>query len=46
MQPAPPPPPPKPAEAHRCERCGAVMFERNCKVVCPNCGYQRDCSDP
>lgn len=29
-----------------CERCGAEMFDRHCKVLCPNCGYQRDCSDP
>lgn len=29
-----------------CERCGTVMFDRHCKVVCPNCGYLRDCSDP
>lgn len=29
-----------------CERCGAEMVERHCKIVCPNCGYLRDCSDP
>lgn len=29
-----------------CEVCGGVMFERHCKIVCPRCGYQRDCSDP
>ncbi len=29
-----------------CERCGAAMYDRHCKVICPNCGYQRDCSDP
>ncbi|MEK9502852.1 hypothetical protein [Gaopeijia maritima] len=29
-----------------CECCGAEMFDRHCKVLCPNCGYQRDCSDP
>ena len=29
-----------------CEICGAVMFERHCKILCPVCGYQRDCSDP
>lgn len=30
----------------RCERCGGVMLERHCKLVCAVCGYQRDCSDP
>jgi len=29
-----------------CERCGHDMYDRHCKVVCPNCGYLRDCSDP
>ncbi|MEZ4417415.1 MAG: gamma carbonic anhydrase family protein [Gemmatimonadota bacterium] len=29
-----------------CERCGFSMYDRHCKVVCPNCGYLRDCSDP
>jgi len=29
-----------------CERCGFEMYDRHCKVVCPNCGYLRDCSDP
>jgi hypothetical protein len=31
---------------HECELCGTVMFDHNCKIVCPNCGYKRDCSDP
>jgi len=31
----------------RCELCGFTLFvERHCKVICPNCGYTRDCSDP
>ena len=29
-----------------CEICGQRMSERHCKIVCPNCGYTRDCSDP
>jgi rubrerythrin len=29
-----------------CERCGERMEERQCKIVCPNCGMARDCSDP
>jgi len=31
---------------HVCERCGHEMEERSCKIVCLNCGYRRDCSDP
>jgi glycine/D-amino acid oxidase-like deaminating enzyme len=30
----------------RCDLCGAPMNESHCKIICPNCGYQRDCSDP
>ena len=29
-----------------CELCGGEMFGLHCKLVCPNCGYRRDCSDP
>ena len=29
-----------------CEMCGTEMFGLHCKLVCPNCGYRRDCSDP
>ena len=29
-----------------CELCGAEMFGLHCKLVCHNCGYRRDCSDP
>lgn len=28
-----------------CDRCGHKMYERNCKVSCPNCGNRFDCSD-
>jgi len=28
-----------------CDRCGFKMEERNCKVICPNCGNRFDCSD-
>jgi uncharacterized protein len=28
-----------------CDRCGTRMHEKNCKVICPNCGNQFDCSD-
>ncbi|CAA9445304.1 MAG: hypothetical protein AVDCRST_MAG01-01-4024 [uncultured Rubrobacteraceae bacterium] len=30
----------------RCETCGTEMYGLHCKLVCPNCGYKRDCSDP
>jgi uncharacterized OB-fold protein len=29
-----------------CENCGSEMYGLHCKLVCPNCGYRRDCSDP
>jgi rubrerythrin len=28
-----------------CDRCGHEMHEKNCKVICPNCGNRFDCSD-
>jgi uncharacterized protein len=28
-----------------CDRCGHAMYEKNCKVTCPNCGNRFDCSD-
>ena len=31
--------------AYLCDRCGVEMVERQCKVICPNCGSQYDCSD-
>jgi ribosomal protein L37E len=31
---------------HLCDRCGERMYESHCKIICPNCGYLRDCSDP
>ena len=29
----------------RCVRCGEIMIETHCKVMCTNCGYSRDCND-
>ena len=29
-----------------CEICGSEMYGLHCELVCPNCGYRRDCSDP
>ena len=40
------PPPPRRDDGLDCEICGARMYERSCKIICPNCGYTRDCSDP
>jgi rubrerythrin len=51
-EPARAPDPPAPLERreipsmHECELCGTTMYDHNCKIVCPNCGYKRDCSDP
>lgn len=28
-----------------CDHCGHEMYEKNCKVTCPNCGNRFDCSD-
>ena len=28
-----------------CDRCGVEMYEKNCKVICPNCGNRFDFSD-
>ena len=28
-----------------CDRCGDEMYEKNCKVICRNCGNRFDCSD-
>jgi predicted RNA-binding Zn-ribbon protein involved in translation (DUF1610 family) len=28
-----------------CPTCGAAMFERHCKYVCPNHGVVYDCAD-
>jgi hypothetical protein len=43
-----PPPPLSPPDDGTvpCELCGAPVLERHCKIVCRNCGYMRDCSDP
>jgi hypothetical protein len=43
---APGPPAAEVPTRHVCDLCGAEMFDHNCKIICPNCGYKRDCSDP
>ena len=49
----PGPSPPEPEDgtaAHPerffCDLCGHEMLNRHCKLLCLQCGYQRDCSDP
>jgi predicted metal-dependent hydrolase len=32
-------------KTYTCDRCGYEMYEKNCKVTCPNCGNRFDCSD-
>jgi hypothetical protein len=29
-----------------CWVCDAPVIKRHCKIVCPRCGFTRDCSDP
>lgn len=29
-----------------CDICGGAVEEVHCKILCLNCGYQRDCTDP
>jgi hypothetical protein len=33
-------------DTFHCDLCGAPMLNRHCKLLCLQCGYQRDCSDP
>ena len=37
--------PPRKKRTFLCDRCGFEMVEKNCKVVCKNCGNRFDCSD-
>lgn len=34
------------APADTCSVCGERTREIHCEIVCPRCGYTRDCSDP
>ena len=29
-----------------CWLCGAAVVPLHCKIICGNCGFTRDCSDP
>ncbi|MEE9555078.1 MAG: hypothetical protein V3W18_12345 [candidate division Zixibacteria bacterium] len=33
-------------DVYRCDVCDKPMLERNCNLICINCGYTRDCTDP
>ena len=35
-----------PPEGEPCDICGFPMLDVHCKLVCRNCGFMRDCSDP
>ena len=35
-----------PADDTYCWVCGSAVVKRHCKIVCPSCGFTRDCSDP
>ena len=37
---------PAPAPPRDCDVCGGPTYELHCKIICRNCGYTRDCSDP
>jgi hypothetical protein len=39
--------PTQPADDDRlCWVCGGPTEDRHCKIVCRDCGFTRDCSDP
>ena len=33
-------------ESEKCEICGVMTLKLHCKIICNNCGFIRDCSDP
>ena len=39
-------PEPSNADDEHCWVCGAEVNYRHCKIICPRCGFMRDCSDP
>ncbi|MCS7038111.1 MAG: hypothetical protein RMN24_00380 [Anaerolineae bacterium] len=40
------PPRSLPADDVVCWLCGGPVTRRHCKIICRNCGFTRDCSDP
>jgi len=43
---AAPPARPGTAAVPVCDLCGYPIRELHCKLICDQCGYTRDCSDP
>jgi hypothetical protein len=35
-----------PADDTYCWLCNGPVVKRHCKIVCEQCGFVRDCSDP
>ena len=35
-----------PPDGESCDICGFLMLDVHCKLICRNCGFMRDCSDP
>jgi hypothetical protein len=33
-------------EGELCDICDFPMLDVHCKLICRNCGFMRDCSDP
>lgn len=33
-------------EAVLCDICGHPMIDWHCELICTNCGFRRDCTDP
>lgn len=36
----------QPADDTSCWLCGGPVSKRHCKIICQQCGFTRDCSDP
>lgn len=37
--------PPQGDASHHCPVCSQLLEPRNCKLICPVCGYYMSCSD-
>jgi hypothetical protein len=33
-------------QIYLCDLCEVPMLNLHCKLICEQCGYKRDCSDP
>ncbi|HEV8244088.1 MAG TPA: hypothetical protein VGQ07_08840 [Nitrospirales bacterium] len=42
----PPSQSPSASPGELCDICGCPMLDVHCKLICRNCGFMRDCSDP